>query len=217
MAGQPAPAGDIAVVPAGHPEPGAGGAQQPDVRDRPVVGVDDDEVVLAVPVQVGDQELVVPGEAAPARDVPVVPGDQPQAVVAVGDEQTQVRDCPVDSVEDGDLVDAVAVEVADVDLVVRLELPRAGHPLNSAEPVRQSGSVGLEQLDGRPVVQQQVAAAAAVEAPGMGVAKVVAGLAVPGGLDGRVADRTVRGRVPFHPAVLDRPVDPGVVGAAALI
>ncbi len=75
MPGQATPAGDVAVVP-GH------GMDRSPLADRkiPTYAIDQSSPLkmtrssAAVAVQVADEELVVPGEAAPARDVAVVAG-----------------------------------------------------------------------------------------------------------------------------------------------
>ena len=67
MPGQAAPAGDVAVVTVGQVEADTRAPQQPDVGHRPVVAVEDDEVVLAVAVEVGHVEI---GRAPRSRPSP---------------------------------------------------------------------------------------------------------------------------------------------------
>src|SRR5215831_11666857 len=123
--GHPVPAGHVAVVAAGVGQLGAGGAEHPQVRDRPVVAVEDVYIAAAVTVEVAQDEPVVAGQPASARDVAVVAAGHCVAGRA-GGEQSDVAHRPVLAVEDDQVVTAVAVEVADEELVMTGQPAPAG-------------------------------------------------------------------------------------------
>ncbi len=126
------PARHVRVVAADDLEAAAGRPQHAEVWNCPVRSVEHEQILAAVAIEVCDVELVVRLELPPEHRV-VVAGDQPQPVRAVIREETQVLHDPVDPVEDRDLVLAITIEVADVEPVVRHELPRARHPLDRTE------------------------------------------------------------------------------------
>ena len=213
--GRHLPAGEGAVVALDEGEPGSARPQHPDVRDRPVRGVVDEQVLLPVPVEVGDVELVAGGEVPPGHRV-VVAGDEPEAVRAVVGQEAEILERPVRPVEDDHLVLAVAVEVADVELVAGLELPRARHPLDRAEHHLELRSVRAVDVDRVPAVDEDVVLAVAVEVARVDVLERVLGERLRHRLHPRVTDRAVRRRVAAHPAVDRRAVEPARPGAAAL-
>src|SRR5439155_3522402 len=155
-------------------------------------------------------EPVILRESSPSGDVAVVARNELEPASAVGDEQTEVRHHPVDAIEDDHFIDAVTVEIANHNLVVRLELPGARHAFDTAEAVPKTITVVTEELDRRAVMEQHVAAPAAEEETGMSATKVMVGLMVAGSFDRRVADWAILRRVAIHPAILDRPVNAGV-------
>src|SRR3989442_1371665 len=112
MPREPAPAGNIAVISVSQEKACPGGAQQSDIGHRPVITIHDDEIVLTVSIQIGFEEPIIPGEPAPAGDVAVVARDELESAGAVGDEQTEIGHHPIDAIENGYFVDAVAIEVA---------------------------------------------------------------------------------------------------------
>ena len=69
----------------------------------------------------------------PAWHGPIVAGEQVEAVVAVIGEQAQVGNDSVYAVVNDDFILPVAIEVADVELVVSGELPGAWHNGNRIE------------------------------------------------------------------------------------
>ena len=78
----------------------------------------------------------------PAWHGPIVTGDQVEAVVAVIGEQAQVGNDSVYAVVNDDFILPVAIEVADVELVVSGELPGAWHNGNRIEDDVQLRAIG---------------------------------------------------------------------------
>src|SRR5262249_32832720 len=150
---------------------------------RPIVTVHNDQILLAVSIEIGLEEPVILRESSPSGDVSIIAGDKFEPAGAVRDEQTEIWHHPVDTIEDYHFVDAITVEVANDDLVIRLELPRARHSFDAAECVRKTNAVVTEELDRRAVMEQHVAAPTAEEKTGVHATKVMVGLMVAGSFD----------------------------------
>jgi hypothetical protein len=93
-------------------EAGAGRDHPPDVFLGPVLVVPGPEITAAVAVNVGREEPVVPGHAAPAGYVAVISVDVGEAVAA-GAEHAEVGHRPVVPVEDVDVAASVAVKISE--------------------------------------------------------------------------------------------------------
>lgn len=78
----------------------------------------------------------------PAWHGPIVAGEQVEAVVAVIGEQAQVGNDSYHAVVTEDFILAVAIEVADVELVVSRELPVAWHNGDRIEDDVQLRAIG---------------------------------------------------------------------------
>src|SRR4051794_19305764 len=106
-------------------ETGAGRDHPTEVLLGPILVVPGPEVTPAVAVDLRRHELIVPGESAPARDVTVVAVHMSQPRTR-GAEHAEVGHRPVVAVEDVDVAAAVAVEVAQDQLVVSGQTTPAG-------------------------------------------------------------------------------------------
>src|SRR5207248_1169419 len=93
----------------------------PEIYLRPVERIEEPQVSQPIAVHIADKVAVVPPHL-PTRRVAVVPSHQLQPASCRAQE-ADVRNCPVASVEYVDIRPAVAVEVADEELVSSTELP----------------------------------------------------------------------------------------------
>src|ERR1019366_7685492 len=110
---QAAPSRNISIVAGGHLEVRAGGLEHSDVGHAPIIAVKDEKIGLGIAAE----NLVVPGQAAPPRNVSVETPDKAEAG-SVRAQHSNIGHGPVGSVEDEKILFAVPVEVANVEEVI---------------------------------------------------------------------------------------------------